>query len=318
MSSAAPAQKLQPPRVDHRTLAQKTKQLRQEIQQLADNGPILVAYSGGCDSSLLLAVCHAEVGNNCQAVMAVSPSLAYHGQQRARTFCAARGIRLHEVQTDEFEQEAYRRNDGERCFECKAALFRAMDAVARHHSQEAEQQDDQAKPHLLLGTVVEDLGDHRPGLRAAAEAGARGPLAEVGLRKDEVRALAHELDLPTWDLPAEPCLSSRVPYGQRIDPVGLRMIEHAEAVVRASGMRDCRMRHHTIGDGRGLLARIEVPTDQLAQALEARTTWIERLREIGYAEVTLDLAGLRSGGGNALLRGDEVQAATAPTPSEES
>ena len=135
-------------------------------------------------------------------------------------------IPLSEVATDEFEQEAYRRNDGERCYECKAALFRAMQALTDNLRQTTT-----VRPALLLGLVVEDLGDHRPGLRAAAEAGAIGPLAIAGLRKDEVRALAQQLNLPTWDLPAEPCLASRVPYGEEVDVQKLRMIEDGEAVL---------------------------------------------------------------------------------------
>ena len=176
----------------------------------------------------------------------------------------------------------------------------SRDAGLSHRSTTSEQRSSPALGHRRRGPRRSP-----PGLRAATEAGAIGPLAMAGLRKDEVRALAKKLGLPTWDLPAEPCLSSRVPYGERVDAEKLRMIEAAEATLRAAGHSDCRVRHHTIGDNRGTLARIEVPRDELPLALENAEHYIKQLRAIGYREVTVDLAGLRSGGGNALLTANE-------------
>ncbi len=212
------------------------------------------------------------------------------------------------VATDEFERADYRANTGQRCYACKSALLRAMDGLAR------ATQGGRAGVALLIGAIADDLTDHRPGMRAAAEGGALWPLADLGFTKQEVRARARARGLATWDRPAEPCLSSRMPYGEEVTREGVAMVEAAEAVLRAAGFRACRARHHAVGRNgagapRGWLCRIEVPEDELAQVVAARGSLIGAIRAIGYQSVTLDLAGLASGGFNALLTDAERRAA---------
>jgi len=275
--------------IDQHRLAAKRDHLRQE---LAAVGPCLVAFSGGVDSSYLLAEAHAVLGDGVEAVTADSPSLARRSLDEARAFCAERGIRHREVRTDEFDDADYVANSGRRCYACKAALFRAMDVLV------AEAGGARA---LLLGALAEDFDDYRPGLQAAREAGARWPLADAGLTKPEVRVLSRDLALPTWDRPAEPCLSSRIPYGEPVTTAALAMIEGAEAVLRRAGFRECRARHHTVGE-RGALCRLEVPLGELELLLAQRDGILARIRSLGYHHVALDLGGLQSGGFNALLR----------------
>ncbi|MDA3963627.1 MAG: TIGR00268 family protein, partial [Planctomycetota bacterium] len=182
-------------------LAAKRAALQAQLRNL---GPSLVAFSAGVDSTYLLAEAHAVLGDQVEAVTADSPSLARSSLAEARAFCGERGIRHRIVATDEFGDESYVANTGQRCYACKAALFRAMDVlVAAAGGGRA----------LMLGALSEDFDDYRPGLQAAREAGARWPLADAGLTKAEVRVLSRAMDLPTWDRPAEPCLSSRIPYG---------------------------------------------------------------------------------------------------------
>jgi pyridinium-3,5-biscarboxylic acid mononucleotide sulfurtransferase len=217
------------------------------------------------------------------------------------------------VATDEFERAEYRANDGRRCFHCKSALMKAMDGLAR---ATAAGRGDTA---LLIGAIADDFADVRPGLQAAAEAGARWPLADAGLTKDEIRARSRARGLATWDRPAEPCLSSRIPYGEPVTPEAVRMVEAAEACLRRLGLRDCRARHHRVGakaDGspRGWLCRIEVPDGDLAAVVAGRGELVAALKRVGYAHVALDLVGLVSGGFNRLLSDGERAAASAPGP----
>jgi uncharacterized protein len=205
------------------------------------------------------------------------------------------------VKTDEFEREEYLANDGKRCYHCKAALMRAMNGLA---DATGGARGEQA---LLIGAIADDLKDYRPGMRAAAEAGARWPLADAGFTKDEVRARSRARQLTSWNRPAEPCLSSRVPYGERVTVEGLRMIEAAEQVLKNLGFPTCRARHHRVGE-RGSMCRIEVPESDLARLLACRGDLLPALRRLGYINISLDLAGLASGGFNALL----PHAATSP------
>lgn len=274
----------------------------------------MVAFSAGVDSSYLLDVAHQVLGARVTAVTADSASLARASLAEAEAFCRARGIRHAIVKTDEFERSEYLANDGQRCYHCKSALMRAMDGLARAtlatrataSTSTSTSTSTESRVALLLGAIAEDLGDHRPGMRAAAEAGARWPLADLGFTKADVRERSKARGLASWNRPAEPCLSSRVPYGEAVSPQGVRMIEAAELVLRELGFAECRARHHQVGrkaDGspRGFLCRIEVPGAELERVIAVRESLVPRLRALGYLNVTLDLAGFASGGFNAML-----------------
>ncbi len=283
------------------TAAAKESALRERVR-LATSA--LIGFSGGVDSTYLLAVAHAELGSRVAALTADSPSLARATLAEAQAFCASRNIVHHIVPTDEFSDPAYTANDGQRCYHCKAALL----GVMRMLGARAE-----AGSELWIGAITDDLADWRPGMRAANERGATFPLAEAGMTKADIRERSRALGLPTWDRPAEPCLSSRVPYGEAVTPEAVRMIEAAEVLLRSLGLRTCRARHHQIGAGanggaRGWLCRIEVPEDDLPRALAQRRAIVEGLARIGYANATLDLAGLASGGFNRLLAAQERSA----------
>lgn len=261
---------------------------------------VMVAFSAGVDSTYLLDVAREVLGERVVAVTADSPSLARTSLAEAEAFCRERGIRHIVVPTDEFEREEYLANDGRRCYHCKAALMRAMNGLA------AATRRERGEVALLIGAIADDLGDYRPGMQAAREAGARWPLADLGFSKVDVRERSRERDLPTWNRAAEPCLSSRVPYGERVTVAGLRMIEQAEHMLKELGFPVCRARHHRIGDARGeqqnFLCRIEVPKADLARLVALTDQVVPAIRALGYANVTIDLAGFTSGGFNAMLR----------------
>jgi pyridinium-3,5-biscarboxylic acid mononucleotide sulfurtransferase len=259
---------------------------------------VMVAFSAGVDSTYLLDVAHAVHGEQVTAVTADSPSLARTSLHEAESFCRERGIRHLVVPTDEFEQEQYLANNGRRCYHCKAALMRAMNSLAQ---ATRASRGDSGVTALLIGAIADDLGDYRPGMQAAQEAGARWPLADLGFTKVDVRERSRARNLPTWNRAAEPCLSSRVPYGERVTVAGLRMIEQAEAVLKSLGFPVCRARHHQIGNGTGFLCRIEVPQSDLTRLVALHEKVVPAIRTLGYAQVTIDLTGFTSGGFNALL-----------------
>jgi uncharacterized protein len=246
----------------------------------------VVAYSGGADSAFLADVAHQVLGSRMTAVTAVSESLAPDERKQAADLARARGWRHEEIHTREIERHEYRRNDPDRCFHCKDVLFETLDALAL--DREAV---------VLVGTNVDDTGDFRPGLRAAREHGVRAPMVEAGLHKDEIRELSRARGLPTWDKPASACLASRIAYGIEVTPERLDRVARAEAFVRALGLRQLRVRDH------GDLARIEVPLENVEQLAEpmVRAQIVEHLRGLGFAHVTLDLEGFRSGSMNASL-----------------
>ncbi|MDQ6696775.1 MAG: ATP-dependent sacrificial sulfur transferase LarE [Actinomycetota bacterium] len=256
--------------------------LRDRLRALA---PVIVAFSGGADSSFLACVAHDTLGpEQVQCVTAVSPSLPGFEEDDCRALAGEWGLRWSEVSTEEMTNAAYRRNDGDRCFWCKDALMDALGPLAT--AQQAT---------IVLGVNLDDLGDHRPGQEAAASRGAVFPLVEAGFTKADVRAVSRQLGLRTWDKPAAACLASRVPYGTPVDIGVLDTVEQAESALRALGFRDLRVRHYKD------LARIEVPLDALPALVQRRAEVVAAVRDVGYRYVTVDLEGLRSGNLNQAL-----------------
>ena len=250
---------------------------------LADLDRVAVAFSGGADSALLAWVANDTLGpERAVAVTAVSPSLAGAERDDCAALAAEWGLAWREVETDEMANAAYRANDTDRCFWCKDALMDAVDPLVAL---------DGVVPGatVVLGVNLDDLDDHRPGQDAARGRGARFPLVEAGFTKDDVRATSRRLGLRTWDKPAAPCLASRLPYGIPVTLGRLRSVEQAEAALRALGFDVLRVRHH------GELARVEVPADRLAEAVDRHGEVVDAVRAAGYRWVTLDLDGLRSG-----------------------
>ena len=246
----------------------------------------IVAYSGGADSAFLADVAHEVLGPRSIAVTAVSESLAPDEREQAAALARARGWRHEEIRTREIERHEYRRNEPDRCFHCKDELFAVLDRLAIDR-----------RAVVLVGTNADDTGDFRPGLRAAREHGVRAPLLESGLHKEEIRELSRARGLPTWDKPASACLASRIAYGIEVTPERLDRVAQAEAFIRSLGPRQLRVRDH------GDLARIEVPLEEVEQLTEPtlRAHIVECLKGLGFAHVTLDLEGFRSGSMNASL-----------------
>lgn len=254
-------------------------------QILADLERVVVAFSGGADSSFLAYVANDVLGpDRSRAVTAVSPSLAEAELDDCRELAIDWGLNWSTVETGEMEQAAYRINDGDRCYHCKVALMEMVTPIA-----EAED------GVVVLGVNVEDLGDHRPGQRAALENNARFPLVEAGFTKADVREASRRLGLRTWDKPAAACLASRLPYGTEVSVSLLRQVDRAEAAMRALGFRQLRVRHY------GDTARVELDLDELPRALALREEVVGAVREVGYRYVTLDLEGFRSGNLNDAL-----------------
>jgi uncharacterized protein len=246
---------------------------------------LLVAYSGGVDSAVLALVARHVLGRDRMlAVLGVSPSLGTAQREQAVTIARDHAVPLLEVDTHELADAGYVANAPDRCYFCKRELWRRLAAVARERGFAA----------VADGTNADDLRDHRPGRRAGRESGVVSPLADAGLAKDDVRALARELGLRIWDAPAAPCLASRVLYGIAVTPERLLQVERAEAVLREAGVvGDLRVRH------RGTEARIEVAAGQIPRVRAQEARIAARLRALGFARVTVDLAGYRRG---SLLR----------------
>ncbi len=253
---------------------------------LREMGRAAVAFSGGVDSSLLLKAAGDCLGaDNVLAVTVVSPIHPARERAEAEELAAALGARHLLVESNELLDEEFVANPADRCYVCKFARFGELAQVARSHGFE----------HLLDGSNGDDLGDYRPGHRAARERGVRSPLQEAGFSKADVRALSKALGLPTWSRPSQACLASRFPYGERITAEGLRQVEQAEAMLHHFVAGQVRVRHH------GHLARIEIEPDQFALLLQHRDEVVAALKDLGFTYVTLDLAGFRSGSMNEVL-----------------
>lgn len=261
-------------------LAGKLDSLVAELQRL---DRLVVAFSGGADSAFLAAVATRALGaDRVHAVTAVSPSLAGDEEADCRSLAAEWALRWTPVSTDEMERAAYRINDTDRCYHCKAELMDVVRPIAAAESAT-----------IVLGVNTDDLGDHRPGQRAAAEAGASFPLVTAGFTKADVRAASQAMGLRTWDKPAAACLASRIPYGTEVSVEVLGRVDRGEAALHRLGFRQVRVRHY------GDTARIEVELSDLARVVDGREGVVAALRACGYRYVTVDLEGFRSGNLNA-------------------
>jgi uncharacterized protein len=250
-------------------------------------GSALVCFSGGVDSTLLLRVAHDVLGERCVALTAVSITMAASERRAASDLAALIGARLELVESNELERPGFAQNPTDRCYHCKAELLE----IALPRAQAL------GLSEVLLGTNLDDLGDHRPGLAAAKERGARHPMVDAGLTKADVRALSQALDLPTWDKPQLACLSSRFPYGTEITPERLRRVDAFEDGLRALGFRQLRVRYH------GDVARLELESPDMPRALASptREAIVTLGRQQGFTFVSLDLAGFSSGSLNQLV-----------------
>jgi pyridinium-3,5-biscarboxylic acid mononucleotide sulfurtransferase len=258
------------------------------LETLRGYGRLAVAYSGGVDSAVVAKAAQVALGDSVIAVTAVSESLAQGELEEATELAKKIGIAHRVIRTEEFADPNYLRNNSDRCYFCKSELYGRLEGLKNALGVET----------IASGANMDDQGDHRPGMKAAAEHGVRHPLQEAGLTKDHVRQLAKGWDLPTWDKPATPCLSSRIAYGEDVTPEKVRMIDAAEGWLRRQGLRLLRVRYH-----KGDLARIEVPLEELPRlaSLEVRNALIPAFRELGFKFVTLDLEGFRSGSLNTLI-----------------
>jgi uncharacterized protein len=265
--------------IDH-----KLERLRSLLGEL---GGVVIGYSGGCDSTLLAAVAKEVLGERAVCVLASTETYPPSEEAEALQTAGRLGLNVIRIETAELENEAFAANTPDRCFFCKKELFGKLIAIGKERSIR----------WVADGANVDDLDDFRPGSRAAAELGVRSPLREAGYTKKEVREAARKLGLPTWDKPSLACLSSRIPYGTRIEPAILHRLDEAESFLKEMGFRQVRVRHH------GDIARIEVEPEEIGRLAEPeiRRQVAVKFKELKYLYTTLDLSGYRTGSMNAVL-----------------
>ncbi len=249
-------------------------------------GSVLVAYSGGVDSTLLLRLAMDELGDGAVAALASSPAYPESEQSAARELARDMRARLVEVTTGEVELEAYARNNPDRCFHCKEELFDALEPMQR----------ELGLAHLAYGATADDAGDHRPGHGSAVRRGVRFPLLDARMAKSEIRAAARALGLPNWNKPSFACLSSRIPHGTPVTVAALRQIEAAEDALKMLGFRQVRVRHH------GEVARIEVEASEIPRLVAEREQVVAAVRGAGYKFVSADLEGYSTGSLNRIWK----------------
>jgi pyridinium-3,5-biscarboxylic acid mononucleotide sulfurtransferase len=256
----------------------KLRRLRENLKQM---GSLLVAYSGGADSTFLASVASEVLGGRTLAVFAQSPVCPSHERAEAEVLAGQLGLRFATVDSEEMQDPCFVANPPDRCYYCKRGLFQQLRAIAAAQGLEA----------IADGSNYDDLSDYRPGRRALVELGIRSPLLEAELTKDEIRRFSRKMGLPTWDRPQSPCLASRIPYGTPVTTDALLRIDAGESYLRSLGIRECRLRHHDN------VARIEVNGEGMSLLLDSqvRRDLVQQIRALGYTYVTLDLEGYRSG-----------------------
>jgi len=269
-----------------------TEELKEKLIKLEEYirtlGSLAIGFSGGVDSSFLLAVAHEVLGDRVIAVTGADASVPEREVNEAKAFCADRGIRHIICKMNPMEMEGYRNNSPDRCYFCKHGIFSEVKNIA----------DENGISYMAEGSNIDDIGDYRPGLRAAAELSVKSPLREAGLNKSDVRLISKAMGLPTWSKPAYACLASRFVYGEEITEEKLRMIDRAEQFLIEHGFLEERVRLH------GRIARIEVPPSDIPRLAsdEIRDMVYEEFRAIGFQFITLDLKGYRMGSMNATLQ----------------
>jgi uncharacterized protein len=274
------------PKLDLRILKAKQERLFSILKPMRR---VIVAYSGGADSAYLAWAAHRVLGDQALAITADSASIPESHKDAAEEFARECGFRHEYIETREFDNPDYLKNDPNRCFHCKDELFTRLEMVARERGIE----------HIAYGVNVDDLGDYRPGQKAAQMHQAKAPLVDAGLTKAEIRELSRLTGLSTWDRPASACLSSRIPYGTPVTLENIKTVERGEEAIRQLGFRQFRVRFH------GQLVRIEIAKDELAAALtpEMAQRFVQIFKPLGFHYVTIDLEGYRQGSLNAVLAG---------------
>ena len=272
-------------KLDAASLAQKQEKLFAILEQM---GRVMVAYSGGTDSAYLAWAAHRVLSDNAIAITADSASIPESHKRDADAFARECGFRHEYIETHEFDNPDYVKNDPNRCFHCKDELFTQLDALGRERGIR----------HIVYGVNVDDLGDYRPGQRAAKLHEVEAPLVDAGLTKAEIRELSRLANLSTWDRPASACLSSRIPYGTAVTVENVKTVEVGEERIKALGFRQFRVRFH------GELVRLEIAPDELARALtpEMAQAFVEIFKPLGFHYVTIDLEGYRQGSLNSVLK----------------